>query len=98
MEQRGDGIKAQHIPAILKFISEYNGKKKSSVPITTIWGYEEPETGIELSRCFEFSKEFLEYSKEIQMFITTHSPAFYSPKNDQQSKLLLKLLFLHQKL
>ena len=78
MEQRGDGIKAQHIPAILKFISEYNGKKKSSVPITTIWGYEEPETGIELSRCFEFSKEFLEYSKEIQMFITTHSPAFYS--------------------
>ena len=86
LEQRGDGIKARHIPAILKFISEYKGKihGKNSVPVTTIWGYEEPETGIELSRCFDFSEEFLEYSKEIQIFITTHSPAFYSLQSNER--------------
>jgi AAA15 family ATPase/GTPase len=84
--QRGDGIKSRHIPAILKFISEYNNNTyniKGSVPATTIWGYEEPETGIELSKCFDLANELLEYSKEIQIFATTHSPAFYTLKDSQ---------------
>lgn len=83
--QRGDGIKSRHIPAILKFISEQNDNIhniKGSVPVTTIWGYEEPETGIELSRCFELAEELLVYSKKIQVFATTHSPAFYTLKED----------------
>jgi len=83
--QRGDGIKSRHIPAILKFISDYNNRTfniKGAVPIKTIWGYEEPETGIELSKCFDLAKEFIDYSKEIQIFATTHSPAFYTLKDD----------------
>ena len=85
LEQRGDGIKSRHIPAILKFISEYNNSTyniRGSVPVTTIWGYEEPETGIELSRCFDLANELLKYSKEIQIFATTHSPAFYTLEGD----------------
>jgi len=85
LEQRGDGIKSRHIPAILKFISEYNNSTyniKGSVPVTTMWGYEEPETGIELSRCFELADELFKYSKEIQIFATTHSPAFYTLEGD----------------
>ena len=85
LEQRGDGIKSRHIPAILKFISDYNNRTyniKGAVPVTTIWGYEEPETGIELSKCFDLAKELLAYSEEIQIFATTHSPAFYTLKDD----------------
>lgn len=87
LAQRGDGIKARHIPAILKFISEYKNRMlgKNAIPYTTIWGYEEPETGIEISRCFDLSKQFLEYSSEMQIFLTTHSPAFYSLEENEQA-------------
>ena len=81
LEQRGDGIKSRHIPAILKFIAEFSGNmydRRGNVPATTIWGYEEPETGIELSMCFTLANELSQYSKSIQIFTTTHSPAFYS--------------------
>ena len=89
LEQRGDGIKARHIPAILKFISEYKNRAlgKKTIPYSTIWGYEEPETGIELSRCFDLSKQLLEYSKEIQMYLTTHSPAFYSQEEQERTSI-----------
>ncbi|MDR0915060.1 MAG: ATP-binding protein, partial [Oscillospiraceae bacterium] len=89
LEQRGDGIKSRHIPAILEFVSKYKSTiyQNSSVPSNTIWGYEEPETGIEMSRCFDCSKEFLTYSKDINIFLTTHSPAFYSLEHENDSKV-----------
>jgi predicted ATP-dependent endonuclease of OLD family len=89
LEQRGDGIKARHIPAILKYISEYKARlyKNTAVKSETIWGYEEPETGIELSKCYEFCKEFLRYSDTIQVLLTTHSPAFYSLDGEKNTKI-----------
>ena len=80
LKQRGDGIRTRHIPKILKFIhdSTTKGLTKGTVQLNTVWGYEEPETAIELSACFGFANEFLEYSKNIPIFITTHSPAFYA--------------------
>ena len=79
LEMRGDGIQARHIPIILKYIADEDQKTRNqgSVKITTIWGYEEPENGIELLRSFDVAKSFLEYSKEIQMLVSTHSAAFY---------------------
>ena len=79
LSYRGDGIKAIHIPAILKFISEQNDKLKnrSTIPISFIWGYEEPENGIEMLKCFDLAREFYDFSDTVQEFITTHSPAFY---------------------
>ncbi len=79
LDMRGDGIQSRHIPIILKYLAEEDQKARTqgSVKITSIWGYEEPENGIELLKSFELADSFLEYSKEIQMFITTHSPAFY---------------------
>lgn len=44
--------------------------------VATIWGFEEPENGVELSKAFEMANDFEEFSQDIQMFITTHSPAF----------------------
>ena len=76
---RGDGIQAQHLPIILKFIADEDQKSRNqgSMKINTIWGFEEPENGLEMARTFKMAKEFSEYSSDIQMFISTHSPAFY---------------------
>lgn len=89
LSYRGDGIKAVHIPAILKYISEQdNGlMTKPAVPITSIWGYEEPENGIEMKKCFDLAKELFEFSFEVQEFITTHSPAFYQLGNEASAKV-----------
>lgn len=79
LSYRGDGIKAIHIPAILKYISEFDNRVlgPSAVPITSIWGYEEPENGIEMKKCFNLADELYSYSSEVQMLLTTHSPGFY---------------------
>lgn len=86
---RGDGIQARHIPIILKYIADedQNTRNQGTTKISTIWGYEEPENGVELSKAFEMANEFSEYSDVIQMFVTTHSPAFYLKKNDVKSTI-----------
>lgn len=82
LTSRGDGIQARHIPIILKYIAKVDqtSRNQGSAKITTIWGFEEPENGLELSNAFALSSEFIEYSNEIQIFLTTHSPAFYMKK------------------
>lgn len=86
LKQRGDGIKVRHIPVILKYMSDE--EKKISIPgyvkPDTIWGFEEPENNLELRYAFELATTFKNYSKEIQIFITTHSPAFYALDESEQ--------------
>lgn len=78
--KRGDGIQSRHIPSILKFIAEQENKnlKTGSPRVNTIWGYEEPENSLEMSKAFKLAAEFTELSKDVQILLTTHSPAFYS--------------------
>lgn len=80
LKQRGDGIKIRHIPVILKYMSEQerNISRAGYVKPDTIWGFEEPENNLELTYAFALAKTFKEYSKDIQIFVTTHSPAFYA--------------------
>lgn len=80
LSRRGDGIKARHIPPILRFIQKNTEKSrpKGSVYGSYIWGFEEPENGVEYLSCFEMAKEFFSYISDCQMLVTTHSPAFYS--------------------
>lgn len=84
LQQRGDGIKVRHIPAILKFLADQESllAAKGKPRVTTIWGYEEPENNLELMAAFEAARHFKAYSTEIQTFLTTHSPAFYSLAGD----------------
>lgn len=86
LENRGDGIQARHIPSLLKFISDHDIKRnhRGKVSSNILWGYEEPENGVELAQCFKMAQEFLDLSYDFQMFITTHSPAFYSIGNDNK--------------
>ncbi len=91
LTQRGDGIQARHIPIILKYIADEDYKQSNSrgaIKINTIWGFEEPENGLELLKVFDMANDFLEYSKDIQIFVTTHSPAFYANKEKDGVKVI----------
>lgn len=91
LSQRGDGIQARHIPIILSYIATEDYKQSNSqgsTKINTVWGFEEPENGLELIKAFEMADEFLEYSKEVQIFVTTHSPAFYAKKDEEGVKVI----------
>lgn len=80
LRQRGDGVKTRHIPIILKYMAEQekNISRAGFVKPDTIWGFEEPENNLELTYAFELAKAFKDYSNDIQIFLTTHSPAFYA--------------------
>jgi predicted ATPase len=72
--QRGDGIQVRHIPQILSFISDQSSKNFH------IWGFEEPENSLELVNADKEAKLLLKLSRNQnkQIFITSHSPAFFS--------------------
>lgn len=85
LTQRGDGIQGRHIPLILKFLADQR-KKNSAMgkpPTETIWGFEEPENNLELSKQIDVASEFKEYSRSIQILVTTHSPAFYGKAKEE---------------
>lgn len=71
LQRRGDGVQSRHIPFILQFIAGRSSQHH-------IWAYEEPENSMELSQAFEMANHFsTELSQDNQIFVTTHSPAFY---------------------
>ena len=73
--QRGDGVQVRHIPAILKFLAD----SEHSSPFH-VWGFEEPENSLELASAIAEAEYFssLAASKNIQIFATSHSPAFFN--------------------
>ena len=88
LNRRGDGVKARHIPSILRYMQNNieKFKLKGSISNSFIWGYEEPENGVEYLSCFEMADELYSYSNKCQMLVTTHSPAFYMKSNAENSK------------
>lgn len=88
LNQRGDGIKARHIPSILNFMQENmeENRAKNTVSYNFIWGFEEPENGVEYSLCYEMAEELYDYRKKCQLLITTHSPAIYAIKDRNATK------------
>jgi hypothetical protein len=94
LNKRGDGIKAQHIPIILKFIASHYKSVSGQAIINpdTIWGFEEPENNMEMGNAFKLAKIFANFSTDLQIFINTHSPAFYSLGKDFSKKTSLFLV------
>lgn len=71
LEKRGDGIRAHYIPQILDYVAQHSNE-------IYIWGFEEPENSFEYKRCMQMATEFTDkYYKSSQVFLTSHSPAFY---------------------
>lgn len=88
LNERGDGIKARHIPLILKFMADkmHTLQVRGAAPHTFIWGYEEPENNLEFSSCVKLADQFRKFidSGISQIFLTTHSPAFYNLKRESE--------------
>ncbi|TLX78357.1 ATP-binding protein [Labilibacter sediminis] len=103
LSQRGDGIKVRHIPIILQNIAEAELREnRHREPIAnTIWGFEEPENNLEYDSARKLAESFIEYANKIhfgnaeyskydegiQLFITTHSPIFYTISNVDSDKI-----------
>jgi len=83
--QRGDGVQMQHIPTILKFISDRSRQAYH------IWGFEEPENSLELANAISEAGYFqqLTRSGNIQMFVTSHSPAFFNLEDNRTARFFV---------
>lgn len=76
----GDGIVMSYLVYFLSYLTSKNNKNY-------IWGYEEPENSLEYSKVQKLAAEFNEcFTKDAQIFITTHSPAFINLKDKQNVK------------
>lgn len=72
--ERGDGVQARFIPEILDEISKGSNKN-------IIWGFEEPENSYEAKNIRKLKEEFQhKYSRNYQIFITTHTKEFLATK------------------
>lgn len=85
LSQRGDGIRCRFIPAIMNYIA---GSNKGT---RYIWGIEEPENSLEFIKAIELNDTLEdEYSKNAQIFVTSHSPAFVGFLRGQKVIYLLR--------
>ena len=74
---RGDGVQARYVSSVLHYIS-------SKSHDFFIWGFEEPENSLEYTRTNKLADDFVKlYSKDAQIFLTSHSPAFVSLETDR---------------
>ncbi|PTV96100.1 AAA15 family ATPase/GTPase [Rhodobacter aestuarii] len=91
LRQKGDGIKARYIPEILRFINESESRKKLFV-----WGFEEPENSLDLEAASSEARRFKAFStrEDTQVFITSHSPAFYLAEADELHGESVKRFFV----
>ncbi|ADE53173.1 ATP-dependent nuclease [Coraliomargarita akajimensis] len=76
---RGDGLQSRYIASVLHYIAQNSNDFH-------IWGYEEPEIALEYSHVCKMAGDFLgKYSDAVQIFTSTHSPAFISLESDEVS-------------
>lgn len=84
LRQKGDGIKARHIPELLRYINETEARSRFY-----IWGFEEPENSLDLGAAAIEAQRFREFSlrDDTQIFLTTHSPAFYQSSLTEEAEI-----------
>lgn len=93
LQYRGDGIQAKLIPEILNFIAlkelqmkPSKIKKGAKVKKYFIWGFEEPENSYEYKNAQLLANRFQSiFTKNAQIFLTTHSFNFLSIEGDNVS-------------
>lgn len=75
--QKGDGVKARHLPELLRFINENETRKK-----LYLWGFEEPENSLDFGAADIEAQRFSKFAarNDTQIFLSSHSPAFYLAK------------------
>lgn len=84
LRQKGDGVKARHLPELLRFINASEPRKKFY-----LWGFEEPENSLDLGAAETEARRFAVFAKrdDTQVFITSHSPAFYLSGSEDNTEI-----------
>lgn len=84
LRQKGDGVKARHLPELIRFINENEPRKR-----IFIWGFEEPENSLDLGAAEAEARRFASFAarEDTQVFITSHSPAFYLLNSDEPAEV-----------
>ena len=93
LKYRGDGVQAKLIPEILNFIAikelkikQDKVKSGEKAKKYFIWGFEEPENSYEYKNAQSLAERFKDtFSKNAQIFLTTHSFNFLSIKGKNVS-------------
>jgi len=81
LDKRGDGIRVRYLPSILNYIASNSNN-------ICIWGFEEPENSLEFNFAYKMAESFInDYSKNSEILLTTHSPAFISFKDKNNVQL-----------
>ncbi|AZZ79321.1 hypothetical protein CCX46_16260 [Pseudomonas sp. RU47] len=83
--QRGDGVQVRHIAPILSFLAD------NSEEDFHIWAFEEPENSLELANAIEEAERFRFFGRQNnkQIFLTSHSPAFFSLEHDDVARFFV---------
>ncbi len=76
---RGEGIKSLFVPVVLGWLA------KKAKDDHWVWGIDEPENALEALRADNLFVKFIEYSKDAQIFLSTHSPSFIFPQNNLET-------------
>ncbi|HVK42313.1 MAG TPA: AAA family ATPase [Phenylobacterium sp.] len=94
LRQKGDGVKARHLPELLRYINEHESGKKFF-----IWGFEEPENSLDLGAADAEAERFAEIAarSDTQVFITSHSPAFYLASSERTKADIRRVFVSKQK-
>ncbi|WP_323148365.1 ATP-dependent nuclease [Pseudomonas oryzihabitans] len=84
-QQRGDGIQVRHIAPILSFLANHSAEDFH------IWAFEEPENSLELANAIDEAERFRLYGQQLnkQIFLTSHSPAFFSLEAEDTSRFFV---------
>ncbi len=93
LRQKGDGVKARHIPELLRYINE-----KEAGKAYFIWGFEEPENSLDFASAEAEARTFSRISSraDTQIFITSHSPAFYLAEQESKRQVLRRFFVSKQ--
>lgn len=93
LRQKGDGIKARHLPELIRFINEKETRKK-----LFLWGFEEPENSLDLGAAETEAKRFASFASrpDTQVFVTSHSPAFYLANFDAEDSTVRRYFITKQ--
>jgi AAA15 family ATPase/GTPase len=76
---RGDGLQSRYIASVLHYIAINSND-------FYVWGYEEPEIALEYSHVSNMANDFTnKYSNKVQIFVSTHSPAFIALDGNEVS-------------
>ncbi|XYK81600.1 MAG: ATP-dependent nuclease [Labrenzia sp.] len=94
LRQKGDGVKARHLPELLSYINQNEPRKK-----LYLWGFEEPENSLDLGAAELEARRFASFAEQLdtQIFITSHSPAFYLADESNSSEIRRYFISKQQK-